>query len=70
MFSLAWGSSRVFFIERTRDEADPDPALAMVVLWVFPCMLLVAINSMTMGTLMGGILGTHNFKKIILKYVF
>ena len=57
VFSLAWGSSRAFFIERTRDEADPDPALNMVVLWVFPCMLLIAVNSMTMWTLTGGILG-------------
>ena len=29
----------------------------MVVLWVFPCMLLIAMNSMTMWTLTGGILG-------------
>ena len=57
VFSLAWGSSRAFFIERTRDEADPDPALNMVVMWVVPCMLLIAINSMTMWTLTGGILG-------------
>ena len=57
VFSLAWGSSRAFFIERTRDEADPDPALNMVVLWVLPCMLLIAVNSMTMWTLLGGILG-------------
>ena len=57
VFSLAWGSSRAFFIERTRDEADPDPALNMVVLWVLPCMLLIAVNSMMMWTLTGGILG-------------
>ena len=57
VFSLAWGSSRAFFIERTVDEADPDPALNMVVLWVFPCMLLIAVNSMTMWTMTGGILG-------------
>ena len=57
VFSLAWGSSRAFFIERTRDEADPDPALPMVVLWVFPCMLLIAVNSMMMYTMTGGILG-------------
>ena len=57
VFSLAWGSSRAFFIERTRDEADPDPALPMVVLWVFPCMVLIALNSMMMWTMLGGILG-------------
>ena len=57
VFSLAWGSSRAFFIERTSDEADPDPSLAMVLLWVFPCMLLIAVNSMMMWTLTGGILG-------------
>ena len=56
VFSLAWGSSRAFFIERTRDEADPDPALNMVVLWVFPCMVLIAVNSMMTWTMLGGLL--------------
>ena len=70
VFSLAWGSSRAFFIERTRDEADPDPSLNMVVLWVFPCMLLIAIDSMTMWTLTGGILGRDKNIFIILKYLF
>ena len=66
VFSLAWGSSRAFFIERTRDEADPDPVLNMVVLWVLPCMLLIATNSMTMWTLTGGILGMKKNSFIIL----
>ena len=57
VFSLAWGSSRAFFIERTRDEADPDPVLNMVLLWALPCMLLIAVNSMMMWTLTCGILG-------------
>ena len=70
VFSLAWGSSRAFFIERTRDEADPDPALNMVVLWVFPCMLLIAVNSMTMWTLTGGILGRTKNSFVILKNFF
>ena len=60
VFSLAWGSSRAFFIERTRDEADPNPATTMVVLWVLPCMLLIAINGMLMWTLTAGILGRAN----------
>ena len=62
VFSLAWGSSPAFFIERTRDEADPDPALNMVLLWVFPCMLLIAVNSMMMWTMTGGILGKDLYK--------
>ena len=70
VFSLAWGSSRAFFIERTRDEADPDPALNMVVLWVFPCMVLIAVNSMMMWTLTGGILGRDKSIFIILKNLF
>ena len=57
VFSLAWGSSRAFFIERTRDEADPDPIINMVLLWVLPCMILIAVNSMMMWTLTCGILG-------------
>lgn len=38
-------------------QADPDPALNMVGIWVYPCMLVVAVNSMMMWTLKGGILG-------------
>ena len=57
IFSLAWGSSRAFFIERTTDEADPDPAFFMVALRVLPYMLIIAMDSMMMWTLMGGILG-------------
>ena len=69
VFSLAWGSSRAFFIERTRDEADPDPALPMVVMWVLPCMLLIALNSMMMWTLTGGILGkAYSYKLICLTF--
>ena len=71
VFSLAWGSSRAFLIERTRDEADPDPALNMVGMWVFPCMFLIAVNSMTMWTLTGGILGKPDqFISLTLKNVF
>ena len=70
VFSLAWGSSRAFFIERTRDEADPDPVLNMVVLWVLPCMLIIATNSMTMWTLTGGILGRNQNSFIMFKNLF
>ena len=70
VFSLAWGSSRAFFIERTVDEADPDPSLAMVLLWVFPCMVIITINSMIMWTLMGGILGRSCTNFQCLKKVF
>ena len=70
VFSLTWGSSRAFFIERTRDEADPDPALNMVVLWVFPCMLLIAVNSMIMWTMTGGILGRDKNIFIMLTNLF
>ena len=70
VFSLSWGSSRAFFIERTRDEADPDPAIKMVVLWVFPCMVLIALNSMMMWTLTGGILGRNKNISIVLKNLF
>ena len=70
VISLAWGSSRAFFIERTRDEADPGPAFNMVVLWVLPCMLLIAVNSMMMWTMTAGILGRVKNIFLILKNLF
>ena len=54
IFSLAWGSSRAFFIERASDETDPDPTLFVVMLLVLPCLIMLAINNMTMWTLTGG----------------
>ena len=57
IFSLAWGSFRAFFIERASDETDPDPTLPVVMLLVLPCLIIIAINNMTMWTLTGGILG-------------
>ena len=50
-------------------QADPDPALNMVGLWVYPCMLVVAVNSMMMWTLKGGILGKATIR-ILIKILF
>lgn len=36
---------------------DPDPTLPVVMLLVLPCLIIIAINNMTMWTLTGGILG-------------
>ena len=47
LLSLAWGASRGYFNQRSQDAADPDPALSMVVLRVFPLMLVVVLNSLT-----------------------
>ena len=70
IFSLAWGSSRAFFIERTKDEADPDPAVFMVALRVLPNMLVIAVDSMLMWVLMGGILGKTQKIKFTLVMLF
>ena len=57
IFSLAWGASRAYFLERTEDETDPDPALAMVALSIFPLKLVVLCNSLLMYVLMAGMGG-------------
>ena len=60
--ALTWGASRAFFIERGQDEADPDPALLMVALRVFPLMLVVVINSMLNWIAISGLLGPSIFQ--------
>ena len=57
LFSLSWGASRTYFIERSLDESDPDPDAHMVGLRVFPCMILMVANSLIQGVLLVGLLG-------------
>ena len=57
ILSLSWGASRAFFMERTKDEADPDPALPMVATRIFPLKLVVLFNSPLMWVLIGGMYG-------------
>ena len=68
LLSLSWGASRTFFMERSEDEADPDPDALMVVLRVFPCMILMVGNSLLMWVLLGGFLGLLVF--LVLKINF
>ena len=58
LFSLGWGGSRTYFMERSKDEADPDPDVHLVGLRVFPYMVLMVANSLIMWVLLGGLLGT------------
>ena len=53
--SLAWASSRVFFIMRTREKSDPDPRLKLVALRILPWELLIVKNSIILWTLIGGL---------------
>ena len=55
-------------MERSEDEADPDPDALMVVLRVFPCMILMVGNSLLMWVLLGGFLGLLVF--LVLKINF
>ena len=50
-------------------SGGPYPALNMVGIWVYPCMLVVAVNSMMMWTLKGGILGKATIR-ILIKVLF
>ena len=40
IFTITWASSRAYFIQRGRDETDPDPELKTVFLRVFHLLLL------------------------------
>ena len=68
IFSLAWGSSRVFFILRTRNESDPDPNVMMILLRILPCELLIVTNSILLWTLIGGLLGKYTFIGVVLSF--
>ena len=57
LLSLSWGASRAYFIERSQDKADPDPAFFMVLMRVFPLMLVVVLNSLVMWVMISGLIG-------------
>ena len=68
VLSLSWGASRAFFVERVLDEADPDPAVLMVLLRVFPFMLVVILNSMMTWTSIGGLIGILVFPALLINF--
>ena len=68
LLSLSWGASRAFFVERVLDEADPDPAVLMVLLRVFPFMLVVILNSMMTWTSIGGLIGILVFPALLINF--
>ena len=59
ILSLAWGSSRAFFILRRRDEADPDPGVWLVCLRILPWELLIVTNSTIYWTCFTGLVGKY-----------
>ena len=61
IFSLAWASSRAYFIQRDEDNSDPDPEIKMVAMRIFPWMLIVVIHSLTVWTCIAGLLGEYLF---------
>ena len=59
IFSLAWASSRAYFIERDEDNTDPDPEMKMVTMRVFPSMLFIVVHSIYSWTIAAGLLGEY-----------
>ena len=57
LFSLSWGASRAYFIQRSDDQSDPDPNVYMVGFRVFPWIVLMVANSLIQWTILGGLLG-------------
>ena len=69
IISLAWSSSRVYFILRTPDDSDPDPEFMMVLLRIFPWELMIVINSVLLWTMIGGLLGGFVFHGLLLSFL-
>ena len=59
VFSLAWASSRAYFIQRDEDNSDPDPEIKMVAMRIFPCMLFIVAHSIIAWTSITGLLGEY-----------
>ena len=59
IFSLAWASSRAYFIERDEDNRDPDPEIKMVAMRIFPWMFLNVVHSIITWTSIAGLLSEY-----------
>ena len=68
LLSLSWGASRAYFVERILDEADPDPAVLMVLMRVFPLMLIIVSNSMLTWIAIGGLIGPLIFPALLINF--
>ena len=68
LVTLTWGASRAYFIQRVKDEADPDPNFGMVILRIFPFMLVTVANSLVMWVLIGGFLGGFTFVTLVANF--
>ena len=64
ILSLSWGAARAYFILRTRDQSDPDPAVGMVIKWILMHMVAVTVHSLLMWSTIGGLLGPYTFVAI------
>ena len=69
LLSLTWGASRGYFNQRSQNAADPDPALLMVVMRVFPLMFVIVLNSLTLWVFIGGLLGPWTFLALLINSV-
>ena len=45
MLSLSWGAARSFLIMRTKAEADPDPDVATVGVFIWPLTLVPGLKT-------------------------
>ena len=68
LLSLSWGASRAYFIERSPEKSDPDPAVFMVLMRVFPLMLVVVTNSLVMWVMIGGLIGPYVFPALLITF--
>ena len=68
ILSLAWASSRAFFIMRTAQESDPDPNVKLIILRILPWELLIVQNRIILWTLLCGLLGKYVFIGVFLSF--
>ena len=69
ILSLAWSSSRVFFILRTPNDRDPNPDVMMILMRILPWELIIVTNRILLWTLIGGLLGGYTFAGLLFSFI-
>ena len=69
ILSLSFGAARVFFVQRTPEEADPDPDISTVTLRVWPYTFVMTVAYLLLWVAIGSFLGGFTILALLISYV-
>ena len=69
ILSLSFGAARVFFVQRTAEEADPDPDISTVILRVWPYTFVMTVAYLLLWVAIGSFLGGYTILALLISSI-